>query len=304
MREKVLISTSTFAVADKKPLKLLEEAGFEVIMNPFKRKLEKKEVMELLKDVSGLIAGLEKLDAEVMKNSSLKAISRCGAGMSNVDLEAAKALGIIVKNTPDAPTVSVAELTLAAMLALLKGLCIMDGDLHRSKWNKRNGLLLEGKTVLIIGYGRIGRRVKQLVSAFGANVIAADPFIKEQDKDVPVMAAEEALPKADIITLHLSGEKTVLSEKEFGLMKDGVFVLNASRGGLVDEPALIGALKSGKVLGAWLDTFEKEPYSGPLEKFPQVILTPHVGSYTAECRLSMETEAVQNLIDAIKKGEK
>jgi len=302
VKEKILITTSTFAAADRTPLKMLEDAGFEVILNPYKRKLEKTETKELLKGVTGLIAGLETLDREVMLGSSLKAISRCGSGMSNVDIEAAKDHGIIVRNTPDAPTVSVAELTLAAMLALLKGLCIMDGDLHRSKWNKRNGLLLEGKTVLIIGFGRIGRKVSDLVRAFGAKVAAVDPFAK--DPDIPLMKLDEALPKADIITLHLSGEDRVLSEKEFGLMKDGVFLLNGARGGLVDETALIKALKSGKVIGAWLDTFEKEPYSGPLEKFPQVILTPHVGSYTAECRLSMETEAAQNLIDAIRKGGK
>lgn len=302
MKEKILITTSTFAAADSSPLKLLEDAGFEPVLNPYKRKLEKKELMELLPGIRGMIAGLEKIDREVMEKSELRVISRCGAGISNVDLKAAKDMGIEVRNTPDAPTTSVAELTIAAMMALLKGLCIMDSDLHRSKWNKRTGFLLEGKKVLVVGYGRIGRKVKELVCAFGAKTIAVDPVKSGKEDGVVFMELQEALQKADIVTLHMSGEEKMIGEKEFDMMKEGVFILNGARGGLMDEPALIKALKSGKVAGAWLDTFEREPYSGPLEKFPNVILTPHVGSYTAECRLRMETEAVQNLIKVMKKG--
>ena len=299
--EKVLIGPSSFSDLDKSPLEYLIATGCEVIDNPFKRKLTKAELMDLLKaGVTGLIAGLEPLDREVMENSVLKVISRCGAGMSNVDLEAAKALGIEVRFTPDAPTAAVAELTVGAMLALLRMIPLMNHDLHRGRWTKKVGTQLEGKTVVIIGYGRIGRKVASLLIPFKINILVVDPFLQEAIPEVSILPLEEALPEANIITLHSSGENCVLGQKEFELITPGAFMLNAARGGLIDEDALITALDDGTIQGAWLDTFGQEPYDGPLTECPQVILTPHVGSYTRECRKQMEMESVQNLIQALK----
>jgi D-3-phosphoglycerate dehydrogenase len=299
--KKVLIGPSSFSDLDKSPLEYLIETGCEVIDNPFKRKLTKAELMDLLKaGATGLIAGLEPLDREVMENSVLKVISRCGAGMSNVDLEAAKALGIEVRFTPDAPTTAVAELTVGAMLALLRMIPLMDHELHRGRWTKKVGTQLEGKTVVIIGYGRIGRKVASLLIPFKINILVVDPFLQEVIPGVSILPSEEALPEANIITLHSSGENCVLGQKEFELITPGAFVLNAARGGLIDEDALITALDDGTIQGAWLDTFGQEPYDGRLTEYPQVILTPHVGSYTRECRKQMEMESVQNLIQALK----
>ena len=290
---KVLIGPSSFAAADKEPMKRLLEAGIEVIDNPFKRKLTKEELLKLLPGIIGLIAGLETLDREVMETSDLKVISRCGSGMSNVDIQAAKEMGILVFNTPLAPVTAVAELTVGCLLSLIRQIPQANSDTHDRKWTKRIGRQLKGMEVAVIGFGNIGRRVGELVAAFGARVMAVDPALSDQTINL-----KDAIKQADAILVHAGGEDCILGEGEFNLMKQGVYLLNAARGGLIDENALKKALDDGKVAGAWLDTFKEEPYSGPLSDYSQVILTPHIGSYTAECRKAMELEAAKNLIEA------
>jgi len=297
----ILIGPSTFGEPDKAALEALSEAGWRILDNPFKRKLTKKELLDLLsEDVVGLIAGLETLDREVLERSNLKVISRCGSGMTNVDIEAARGLGIKVFSTPFGPTSAVAEATLGALLCLLRMIPIMDRDLHTGKWKKRIGTQLEGKTVAIVGYGRIGSRFAELLSPFQVKILVVDPMLEGADAVFPVISFKEALPQADIISLHASGEKTIIGSDEFRAVKPGVFFLNGARGGLVDEGALVKALETGRVKGAWIDTFQQEPYSGPLASFDQVILTPHIGSYSLECRRSMEMESVKNIISALK----
>ena len=297
---KILLGPSTFGELDKAPLNRLTDAGWTIIENPYKRKLTKQELIELLPGIAGLIAGLEPLDREVLGNSNLKVISRCGSGMSNVDIEAAKELGIKVFSTPYGPTSAVAELTLGALLSLLRMIPRMDKDLHEGRWNKQIGTQLEGKTIAIIGFGRIGRRVAELLVPFKTRILVIDPFLRDSKEQFPLLPLEEALPQADIVTLHVSGEDRIIGEKEFDIIKPGAFLLNAARGVVVDEDALVKSLEEGKIQGAWVDTFDQEPYSGPLTKFAQVILTPHIGSYTIECRRSMEIESVQNLLDGFK----
>jgi len=295
--EKILIGPSSFADLDPQPMERLKSEGYEVIDNPFRRRLTKTELLELLgRGITGLIAGLEPLDREVLTASQLKVVSRCGSGMSNVDQSAAAELGIEVRNTPDGPTSAVAELTVGAMLSLLRMIPEMDRGMHSGEWPKRIGLQLEGKTVAIIGMGRIGRRVAELLKPFRANIIAVDVCPDHLIENVTFCSMEEALLQADILTLHCSGEHCILGERELQQVKEGAYVLNAARGGLIDEEALAAALSNGKIDGVWLDTFSKEPYTGPLTKYSQVILTPHVGSYTRECRLNMEMESVENLI--------
>jgi len=300
MNEKILIGPSSFATLNYAPKQKLIEAGFQVIDNLFKRKYTKEELVKLLPGVIGLIAGLEPLDREIMEKSDLKVISRCGTGMNNVDLEAARALGIKVYSTPEAPVTAVAELTIGAMLCLLRLIAQMNEDLHDGRWSKKIGTQLHGRIVAIIGYGRIGSYVAKLLHSFNVKLLVVDPHIDKTHIKFSVVSLEEALQQADIVTLHLSGEKEIIGQREFKLMKGGVYLLNASRGGLVDESALIEAIEDGKIAGAWLDSFNEEPYNGPLNRYSQVILTPHVGSYTSECRLCMENEAVENLIKGLK----
>lgn len=304
MKQKILLGPSSFAETDKTPLNRLLAAGYELVDNPYKRKLTRAELFELLtNDVVGIIAGLEPLSREVLEYSRLKVISRVGSGITNVDLKAAAELGITVCSTPNGPTVAVAELTLGALLGLLRMIPLMDQALHKGEWSKKIGTQLEGKTVVIIGFGRIGRRVAELLAPFNIKLIVADPYLADNTAaGIMRLPLEEALPKADIVTLHSSGEECLIGDREIALMKTGVFILNVARGGLIAEEALVKAIKEGKVAGAWLDTFKQEPYTGELCRFPNVILTPHVGSYTTECRKQMETEAVDNLLKSLIKG--
>lgn len=298
---KILLGPSTFGELDKAPLNRLTDAGWTIIENPYKRKLTKSELLDLLtEDVVGIIAGIEPLDREVIQTSNLKVISRCGSGMTNVDIKSAEEFGIKVCSTPYGPTEAVAELTLGALLSLLRMIPLMDRDLHNGIWKKKIGSQLGGKTILIVGFGRIGKRIAELLEPFHVKIIIVDPFLKDYQGNYTTLSLGEALPLADIITLHLSGEETILSAREFQLIKPGAFLLNAARGGLIDEGALYNALKNGKIQGAWLDTFSSEPYTGPLTEFSQAILTPHIGSYTRECRRSMEMESVENLLSAFR----
>ena len=295
----VLITTSSFG---ENAIRILEQSGFEVINNPYKRKVSKPELFQLLNGVEGVIAGLEKYDHDILSKTELKVISRCGSGISNIDLDATKKFKVDVYNTPEGPTQSVAELTVGCLLTLIRDVPRVNNLMHAGQWEKTTGHLLKEMKVLLIGYGRIGRLVADILNVIGASIFICDPFV--QDKDIPEHFTKvdliDGISKADVITLHSSGEDLILGEKEFELMKSGVYVLNAARGGLIDEEALEKALIAGKVIGAWLDTFKEEPYSGNLSKYNQVILTSHIGSYSIEGRNKMEIESVNNLLTGLK----
>ena len=296
---RVAIGPSSFAATEKKPLEILKDAGIEVIANPFGRRLTEAEIMAHLQGIDGLIAGLEPLNRRVLTSfSQLRVIARVGIGMDNVDLEAAKELDIKVSNTPDEPAQAVAEMTLTALLALCRGLMPANTAMHAGRWQKVVGTGLVGTRVLLIGYGRIGRRVGELLRNFGAVVFVADPFLSNSrlNNGERLVSLDEGLSEASIISLHASGNEVILGENEFRKMRDGVIILNAARGELVDENALIKALENGKVGGAWFDVFRQEPYIGRLCDFEQVLLTPHISTYTRQCRLNMEMAAVKNLL--------
>jgi D-3-phosphoglycerate dehydrogenase len=301
---RVFISTSTFAEYDKLPLKLLNDAGIDVQVNPYRRKLTLDECLNLYEDIDGLIAGTEALTAEVLKSArNLKVISRCGVGMDNIDLELAKQRGIKVFNTPDSPTAAVAELTVGLMLALLRHVPHMDRDIRAGRWQKRMGNLLQGKRVGIIGFGRIGQKVAELVLGFGAQVVYCDPAVNRAD--YTRMSLDKLLSQADIVSLHLSGgvnDAPLLGDRELRSMKQGSWLINCARGGVVDEEALSQVLQEGWLSGAAVDVFEQEPYTGPLAKLDNVILTPHIGSYAIESRVDMEVQAVKNLIKGLGLG--
>ena len=298
---RILIGPSSFGAVDPTPLKKLKGSGLQVIDNPFKRRLTRDELLELLApDVVGLIAGLEPLDRDVLAGSRLRVISRCGSGLSNVDLAAAAELGITVRSTPTAPVTAVAELVVGALLILLRALPAMDRALHDRSWDKRIGEQLSGKTVAVVGFGRIGRRVSRLLKAFDADVIVVDPAFVDAPEGFPLLDLDRALELADVVTLHCSGEQCLIGDAQFRKVKRGSYVVNAARGGLVDEEALIRALDEGRVAGAYLDTFGTEPYQGRLCEYDQVLLTPHIGSYTVQCRRKMEAEAVDNLLSELR----
>lgn len=298
----VLISTSSFNLANFAQLSDLKKAGVEVKLNPFAARLTEKQVIDLLgTDTIGLIAGLEPLTKNVLQAAkSLKVIARVGTGLDSVDLVAAKELEIIVLNTPDAPTKAVAELTIAHILGLLRHLSQADRQIRNGIWKGLMGSLLETKTVGIVGFGRIGKRVATLLSALGASVLISDAQVKSGD--FQNVGLDELCTRSDIVSLHLPySEAThhIIDEKRINLMKKGSFIVNISRGGLVDEAMLLAALKSGHLAGAALDCFEQEPYEGELRNLENVQITAHMGSYARETRDLMEQEASRLLVNAL-----
>ena len=296
---RIAISPSSFAEFDDKPVQVLKEFGVEVVENPYKRRLTEEEAIQHLRGMDGLIAGLEPLNQKVLSSTDcLKAIARVGIGIANIDLEYAKERGIKVSNTPDGPTAAVAEMTLAALLALCRNIIPYNTAVHQGVWKKQIGIGVEGLKVLLVGYGRIGSKVSDLLSKVGAEIFVCDPFIESSQLlyEEKLITKEDGLKLADVISLHASGQEEIIGENEFALMKKGVLILNSARGELVNEVNLIGALKSGKVGSAWFDVFWEEPYYGQLTKFDNVLLTPHIGTYTGQCRLSMEMAAVENIL--------
>lgn len=305
---KVLTSPSSMGQVGPQPFDILKENGYEVINNPFGRKLTEDEVIELAKDCIGIVAGVEPLTPKVMDAlPGLKCISRVGVGMDSVDLEYAKKKGIVVVNTPDGPTRGVAELTLAMTLSMLRKIPQANAALKQKQWKKQIGNLVLDKKIGIIGLGRIGRMVAELFRGLKNPVIGFDLYPDEawaQKEGVELASFEDVLKNADIVTLHIPGnaDKTpVISNKELDLMKDGSFLVNIARGGVVNENALYTALSTGKLSAAAVDVFSKEPYDGKLCELENIVLTPHLGSYASEGKLQMEIDACQNLINVLKK---
>ena len=302
-RPRVFVSTSSFGKAGAKPLHMLQEQPIDLRLNPLGRTLTEEEAAAWLEDVDGLIAGTEPLTREVLRRANrLKVISRCGVGLDNVDLGAAAEFGIVVTSTTRAHVAAVAELTLGAMIALLRRIPQNDRAVRRGAWEKEAGELLQGRTVGLVGLGRVGKAVTQALAPFQVRVLACDPqadTVFAQAHGVEVTDLERLLQEAEIVSLHLpyhTGVHHLLDRDRLARMRPGAYLINTARGGLVDEEALCEALRAGRLAGAFIDTFEREPYRGPLAELPNVILSPHVGAYARESRLAMEIEAVENLL--------
>ena len=299
---KILITTSSFGRQDARPLEALKSKGLEYVLNPFGRKLTEEELISLVLQhrPDYIIAGTEKMSVRALDAMKpyVKLVSRCGVGMDGINLEYAKQIGIKVMNTPDAPTAAVAELTLGIMLDLLRGISKADRNIRCSHFEKSIGNLLFGKTVGIIGCGRIGSYLAKLSQVTGCHVIGYDPCLGKH----PIVKLKpflEVVQEADILTLHVPYTESnhyLIDKKTLDHMKPTAFLINASRGGLVNEGDLYEAIKEGRIAGAGLDCYEKEPYDGKLRELDNVVLTPHIGSYAAEARCKQEMDAVTNIL--------
>ncbi len=297
----------------------LEDAGFEVVGNPSERLLSKEQLKDFVKGAEAVLCLiLDKIDAEVMEaaGKQLKIIANYGVGFDNIDLAAAEERKILVCNTPsDLSSRAVAEFTLGLIFDLLKR--ITEGDEFARKGNFGGwkpelflGQNLEGKTLGIVGLGRIGCLVAQMGHAFGLRVIYHKrnrDHSLEKEYRLEYMSLENLLREADIVSLHLPLTKQtyhLLGEKEIDLMKDSAYLINTSRGGVVDEAALVEGLKKGKLAGAAIDTHEYEPEVNPeLCGLPNVILTPHIASSVKQVRDDMARMAAQNIIEALRGGK-
>jgi D-3-phosphoglycerate dehydrogenase len=300
MKAKIFISTTSFGEYDTSYIEKCKKVGFELALNPYGRKIKSDELVKLASGAVGLIAGTEEISEGVLsKLPSLRVISRCGTGMDSVDIEAAKRMGILVYNTPEAPKVAVSELTVCLILALLRKVNKMDRDIRAGNWSKLMGNLLYRKNVGIIGFGRIGSKVAEILMAFGCEVAYSDPFVKDPLPGVKRLPIPELLRSSDIVSIHVSNNERIIGKEEIAIMKDGAWLINVSRGGTVDESTLYENLKNGHLAGAALDVFEQEPYNGSLKELDNVILTPHIGSYAKEARIEMERQAVENLLKGL-----
>ena len=306
---KVLVSPSSFGQCGTEPIDLLKKNNYEIIPNPYGRKLTEDEVIALAGECVGIVAGVEPLTPRVMDAlPQLKCISRVGVGMDNVDLDYAAQNGIAVKNMPDGPSRSVAELTIGLTFALLRKIPRADANTRKGTWEKEIGYLLMDKKIGIYGLGRIGKLTAQMFLALGNPVIAHDIMKDEQWlklNPVKIVDRETLFKEADIITLHVPKArdgKPQVGEKELSLMKPSAFLVNVARGGVVDEDCLYQFLKERRIAGAAIDVFNNEPYSGPFTQLDNTILTPHLGSYAREGKLKMEVDAVANLIAALEQN--
>ncbi|HPO52592.1 MAG TPA: phosphoglycerate dehydrogenase [bacterium] len=301
---RVLVSTHPFAVANPVAAELILQQGWELEFNPYGRKISSQELKMLLPEVDALIAGTEKIDAEVLEYADdLKLISRVGIGLDGIDWNEIKKRNIEVAYTPDAPSLSVAELTLGLMINLLRGVSISDAQMHKKNWKRITGSELSGKTIGIIGLGRVGKKLVKLLQPFGCNIFVNDinpdyQFIETYH--LKLVDKETIFKQALIITLHIPLTKqtrNLIDEHVFRIMRHDAFLINTSRGQIVNEDDLYNALKNHQISGAALDVYSQEPYSGPLSECDNIILTCHMGSCTQESRAAMEIGAAQAVVD-------
>lgn len=310
---KILITPTSFQKQQNSEAKAMIEAfADEIVYNPHSRPLETDEIIPLLDGVDGYIAGLDYITADVINKApkSLKVISRYGAGVDRVDLEAAKAKGITVTNTPGTNAVAVCELAMGLMLCLARAIPRLDGAVKKGEWPRNNGTELMGKTLGVVGFGAIGRNLAVRAKAFGMNVIAYDPYFNAEfaaQHGVEQKSIDDVISGADFISLHvpLTGEtKYMIGKDAISRMKDGAFIINTARGGLVDEAAAADAIKSGKLGGIGLDAYEAEPVTdSPLLGLDNVVMTPHTGAHTNEAIAGMGIMAVENLIAVLQGRE-
>lgn len=303
-RIKVFVSTFPFAKTDPKAAELIVNQGWELEPNPYGRKITIPELKLLLPEVDALIAGTERLDKDTLEFAdNLKLISRVGIGLDGIDWAEIKRRGIEVAYTPEAPTLSVTELTLGFMLDLSRGIVNTTINMHNRLWQRHTGKELTGRTIGIIGLGRIGKTLVRLLKPFNCKILVNDiepdyEFIK---KNKLTLVKKEVIHKeADFVTLHVPLTKltrNLINEDVLKLMKKDAFLINDSRGPVVNEKALYKALKQNQIKGAAIDVYEKEPYSGILCELDNIILTSHMGSCTGESRRAMEIVAAEAVVD-------
>ena len=297
-------------------MELLKEAGHEIILSP---DTKSETVQPLMQGVQAVIlrTGI-KMTRELMSRANdLWIISRTGAGVDNVDVPAATERGILVTCVPGANTRTVAEHALALILALMKQIPLMDHAVRNDHFEIRFKNLphdLSGKTLGLVGLGRIGSELARIChTAFGLRILAHDPYLASETRLavkswVEFCEMERLFKESDIISLHIplfSSTQKLIGARELGWMKPDAFLVNTSRGGVLDQIALIQCLKEKKIAGAGLDVFAQEPLEkdNPLKQLDNVILTPHTAALTRECVVRLAVEAVQATLDVFK-GEK
>jgi len=296
----ILIVTYPFGQCGDKPVKLLEETGWNLKYSSLGRRLKGDEVKEMLIGMDAVIAGTEPYTKETIEYAdNLKVISRAGIGLDNVDYEACKKKNILIANTPEAPSDAVADLTVAQIFNLLRGLYISNKSVKDGRWERITGLSIKQIKIGILGVGRIGGRVINRLKPFGANIIACDINPDKNIERVTWVDHATLFKESDLVSIHIP-----LSKKNYHFvgmdllsrMKEGSYLINTSRGSVLNERDLESCIENKHLAGAALDVFEKEPYEGVLTEFDNVLLTAHMASSDTRSRYLMELGAVENCI--------
>jgi len=289
----------------------LKQAGFEVDVNPT---ITPEQLTKIVSNYDALIVrSRTKVTKEIIEaGRRLRVIGRAGAGLDNIDLETAKQRGITVLNTPEALAEAVAELTIGLIISLARSIPLADRTLKEGKWIKKKltGWQLEGKTLGTIGLGTVGERVARIAKALGMKILITEiiPLSPEllKELETELIPLKELLQRSDVVTLHVpltSQTYHMIGAKEFQLMKNGAFLVNTSRGAVVDEKALLTALKSGKIGGAALDVYDVEPPRDlELIKLPNVVCTAHIGAQTKEAQNAAASMIAEKIINSLKQS--
>jgi len=292
-----------------KGIAILQKAGLETVV---KDKLSAGDLLEIIGCFDGLIVrSASKVTKEVIaKAENLKVIGRAGVGVDNIDIAAATNRGIIVLNAPEGNTIAATEHTMAMMLAMSRNIPIANETMQKGEWNRKKyvGVELRGKTLGIIGLGRIGSGVAVRANAFDMKVIGYDPYVNEErakNLSIEVVALDDLYRRADFITVHMPltpQTKDMISEDVLrNKLKKGVRLVNCARGGIINEAALAQAVKDGIVAGAAIDVYEKEPVGPghPLVGVPNIVLTPHLGASTVEAQIGVAVDVAHSVVDAL-----
>jgi D-3-phosphoglycerate dehydrogenase len=276
--------------------------------------LDEKELAKILHEYAAIIVrSPTRLSKELIDaGTNLKFIGRAGVGVDNIDVEAATARGITVMNSPGGNTVSTAEHAIALLMALARRIPQADRSLRAGRWERSDlkGVELSGRTLGVIGLGRVGREVARRMLAFAMRVIAVDPYIPTEAAEelgVELVAMEAVLSESDFITIHVplgSDTKGIISDAEIEQMRDGVFLVNCARGGVIDEEAVERALDSGKVAGIAFDVYESEPPGDhPLFAHERSVFTPHLGAATKDAQVRVAVDVARNVAEALSTGD-
>ncbi len=307
---KTILVTPRSLTRDGHPaLDALKTAGYEVIFSTAGKQPDEKELLQLLPECVGMLAGVEKISAKVLEAArNLKAISRNGVGVDNIDLEAAKRLNIAILRAVGANARGVAELTIGLMFAGIRAIPYSDSQMKSGKWSRKKGFEIAGRTLGLIGCGKIGKFVAHMAVGIGMQVVAYDMYPDESFAPSPhfrFTSLDEVLETADAISLHCpppEDKNALIQQGAIEKMKHGVYLINTARAALIDEAAVLEGIESGRLSGYATDAYNKEPPdAGPLLSHENVITTPHIGGFTVESVDNATQMAVENLLGCLRK---
>ena len=306
--KKVLITNASYGMHSEKPMQMFQDAGFDVT---WIKGATKQQILDHIADMDALLVGVEPADADVIAaGKKLQVISKHGVGIDNIDSAAAESRGILVKNAPGTNSDAVADYTFGLMLDAARGISAGDRALRNGQWARISGKSVWGKTIGIIGFGAIGRKLALRAKGFQMRVLAYDIFWNEEfatEHGIERATLEQIYQECDFISLHtaLTPEtKNMISLEQMKMMKPSAILINAARGSIVNEEDLYTALTTGLIAGAALDAFavEPPPKETPLFELDNVVVTPHLGAFSEDAMTLMSIVATQNIIDNVSRG--